>query len=196
MAFLPKLPIRKPYIKIKTNFVGDQVLPNYHYHSVVSGADFNKYYSNKKFYKFLYNDLTHNTMHYRLGLNIDPIPFNPGGKCLTGGLYFCEKSKCYLYYKYYGRKIATIEIPNNAYVYVEKHKFKADKIIITDIIDFEDVSDEFWINILDDCRRWFLTDPEYRLIRPSSIQNTLTKVQDTLATKFATGSMCSVHVVE
>ena len=117
-----------------------------------SGSEFNKYhiYRNKgetKFYKFLNDNLTHNGFKYQLGLNTDTNRFNPRGECYGGGLYFCDKDTCYLYYHVYGSKLAVVEIPDDARVYVEKDKFKANKIILREINDFDDVDDEFWINV-------------------------------------------------
>jgi flagellar biosynthesis/type III secretory pathway chaperone len=117
-------------------------------HTELSGADFNNIYKDTKFYKFLKNDLKHYDFQYELGLNIDTKPFNPNNTCSEGGLYFCEESKCHMYWMSYGNKLAFIEIPNDARVYIENDKFKADKLVITEVSDFKDVSDGFWISIL------------------------------------------------
>ena len=119
-------------------------------HTEYSGADFNKYHKQNgtKFYKFLRNDLTHFDFKYQLGLNTDTKPFNPTNECSAGGLYFCQESDCQHHYRHYGTKLALIEIPDDARVYVEDHKFKSDKIIIKEIIDFDKVDDSFWINII------------------------------------------------
>lgn len=45
------------------------------------------------------------------------------------------------------RKIAVIEIPDDARVYVEKDKFKADRLIVKEILKFKDVDDDFWLKI-------------------------------------------------
>jgi len=126
----------------------------------MSGVDFNKIHSDNeeglyryakqqktKFYKFLNNDLTHYGFEYKLGLNVDTEPFKPKDSCSKGGLYFCEEFKCNLYYQNYGHKLARVSIPDDAKVYVERDKFKADKIILEDIVDFNDVPDEFWLNM-------------------------------------------------
>ena len=117
-----------------------------------TGEEFNLYHKSLckeiKFYKFLNNDLKHHGFTYEKGLNVDTKTFNPTGDCSSGGLYFCEESKTGLYFEEYGTKLALIEIPDDARVYVEKHKFKADKLIIRSIMDFNDVEDEFWINII------------------------------------------------
>jgi len=114
------------------------------YHTF-TGKEFNDFYKGTRFYKFLNDDLIHYDFKYELGLNIDTKQFNPTGTCKGGGLYFCEESKCHLYWDDYGEvKLAIIGIPDDALVYIEERKFKADRLIINEIIGFEDVSDEFW----------------------------------------------------
>lgn len=117
----------------------------------LSGVDFNKIYKGIKFYRFLNNNLTHYGFKYKIGLNVDVYEFNPDGECQIGGLYFCEESKCYLFCTHYGNKVALIEIPDDARVWIENDKFKADKLIVTDIIDFVNMPDTFWINIAPNC---------------------------------------------
>ena len=114
---------------------------------VISGADFNKEHDKIQFYKFLPNDLMFYNYQYELGLNSNELSFDSTGSYIKGGLYFCDKSKCHLFWKSYGTKLALITIPNDATVYVEKDKFKSNKIIITDILDFTDVPDDFWLII-------------------------------------------------
>lgn len=116
----------------------------------LSGVNFNRLYSDTKFYKFLNDDLIHNNFVYDLGLNTDTETFNPDGECLAGGLYFCEEIQCHLFWNTCGSKLGSVSIPDDAQVYVEKYSFKVDKIIINDVIDFVDVPDKFWIdNIFD-----------------------------------------------
>lgn len=132
---------------MKRKVLGDDITdPNIG--KTLFGYDFNRIYRYKKFYKFLNNNLIHYKFQYRLGLNIDPLPFRPSSTCSSGGLYFCEESMCYLFWKHYGTKVAIIEIPDNARVYVEKDKFKADKFTIMRIIDFDKMGNDFWGNIL------------------------------------------------
>ena len=116
--------------------------------SEMPGHKFNKLYSGTKFYKFLNDDLVHHGFKFELGLNVDHIPFNPD-KCTAGGLYFCEESKCYSYFSGYGKKLGRVSIPNDARVFVEENKFKADKLILESIIDFADIPDSFWIIIVE-----------------------------------------------
>ena len=125
-------------------------IDNYIHHEL-SGHNFKNIcdaYGNNKFYRFLNDDLVHNNFEYIIGLNVDTNPFNPSGDYLEGGLSFCDKPTAYLYWKNYGKKLAIVEIPNNARVWIEKESFKADKLFITKIIDFENVTDNFWLSIL------------------------------------------------
>lgn len=119
------------------------------YYTEISGGKFNHLFRGRKFYKFLFNHLAHRGFQYELGLNIDFRPFNPHGECSEGGMYFCDEFTCHLFWKDYGQKLAVIKIPNDARVYIEKDKFKTDKLILTNIIDFKNLSDDFWINMLD-----------------------------------------------
>ena len=116
----------------------------------VSGLEFNLYHVPKetKFYKFLNDNLTHYGFTYTKGLNIDTAKFRPNGSCTGGGLYFCKESNCDIYWKDYGSKVALIEIPDDAQVYIELYNFKADRLIIKDIVDFVDMDDDFWLDIL------------------------------------------------
>lgn len=116
--------------------------------TILSGKDFNKTFEHTKFYKFLNDDMIHNNFKYVFGLNVDTASFNPEGKCEKGGLYFCEESQCCRFWKSYGSLLALVKIPDDAQVYIEKNKFKADKIILTDIIHYNNVFDEFWAALI------------------------------------------------
>lgn len=105
-------------------------------------------YPVEKFYRFMNDDLIHNGFQYQLGLNKDTKKFNPNGNSLEGGLSFCEQEMWYLYWKNYGKKIAVVDIPDDALIWVEKDSYKANKLIITKIFDFENIEDDVWIDIL------------------------------------------------
>ena len=135
--------------------------------TVYSGKEFNGLCKNKKFYKFLNDNSTHNNFQYKLGLNIDSEPFNPDSECSKGGLYFCEESECYRFWDSFGKHLAIVEIPDDAKVYVEQGKFKADKIILTKTMDFDDVADELWISMLEknlDAFK-FMKNPSYEVCK-------------------------------
>ena len=44
-----------------------------------------------KYYKITNEEETHNNLKYKTGLNVDPLPFNPEGDCIKGGIYFASK---------------------------------------------------------------------------------------------------------
>lgn len=100
----------------------------------LSGAEFNKIYKVFTFYKFLNDNLIHHGFKYMLGLNEDT----------KDGLSFCDESPFHLRFEKYGPILAFIEIPDDAQIYVEKDRFKTDKLIITQI---SDLSNDFFDDI-------------------------------------------------
>ena len=91
---------------------------------------------NKKYYKVI-NEKGHYGVKYKLGLNIDPLPFNPNkdDECVEGGIYFSDSDDVFHYF-HYGDYVAEIEIPADAKVCVNDNwdKARADKIIINKIM--------------------------------------------------------------
>ncbi len=67
---------------------------------------------------------------YTDGLNIDTIPFNPQGSCSAGGLYFTDSANLTGFLETKHTHVAQVIIPDDARVYVEEHKCKADKILL------------------------------------------------------------------
>lgn len=65
-------------------------------------------------------------------------------KCLPDGLYLCEKTKRYLYWKSSG--ISDIERPDDAKIYIEKNEIN--ECIIKKINNFDDIPDKFWVDLL------------------------------------------------
>jgi hypothetical protein len=99
---------------------------------VLTGKEFKEQYG-IKFYKFLAKDFIHNGFNYKIGLNVDTKKFHPSGQCNEGGLYFTDK-KNILSFSEYGPNLGVIEIPDDAQVYIEENKFKADKLELTNIL--------------------------------------------------------------
>ena len=101
--------------------------------SVLSGKEFNNKYRGKKFVKLTNREEKHNGFEFKSGLNVDIIPFNPKDSCRAGGIYFCELGKLskwleYGYQKmYYARYVS---IPDDAQVYEEEDKWKADSLVL------------------------------------------------------------------
>lgn len=94
----------------------------------VSGAEFNAN-NTLPLYKFTNYDEIHYGYQYKDGLNKDTKEFNPSGRCSKGGLYFCDISSVFKWMRghYWVREV---EIPDDAKVYSEHGKYKADKIIV------------------------------------------------------------------
>ena len=91
------------------------------------------------FYKILRSDLTHNGFTYKVGLNVDTVPFNPSGSCQSGGLYYTDIENLFGFLCF-GDLIADIVIPVYAKTYADpqKDKWKADKLEITRITPIGD----------------------------------------------------------
>ncbi len=98
----------------------------------ISGQEFNQLTKGKIFVKILAIDLIHRGFTYAQGLNIDTVKFNPTGSCRAGGLYFSDIENIDGYFSY-GSKYSFVCIPDDARVYTEDKKYKADKIYLEDI---------------------------------------------------------------
>jgi hypothetical protein len=114
---------------------------------MISGEQFNKDYKDYKFVKLTNETENHNDFQFQTGLNIDRVKFNPVGSCSPGGIYFTDCNKYIRWLSYGGQSmywIRDVHVPYDAQVYVEKNKFKADKIIlderrpIGELIDWSD----------------------------------------------------------
>lgn len=94
----------------------------------MSGADFTAQYG-RVYFKWINGYRQHYGFRYRLGLNVDNVPFEPAGECRAGGLYFtnCENIHSF---KSCGELLAKVIVPDDARVWIESNKFKADKLII------------------------------------------------------------------
>ena len=112
------------------------------------GHTFNEIYKGINFYKFLHND----SNQYNIGLNVgtDTISHNEdtNDEFDDKGFYFCEEAKNHIFWNYYGTKVASVKIPDDAIVSIEDNRFKSNKIIIEEITNFTDIDDNFWINIV------------------------------------------------
>ncbi len=75
----------------------------------------------------------HHGVQYTTGPNVDPVCFAPRNKCSTGGLYFCraqDAPRFFSYGAYEMEYVRTVTLPDDARVYVEKDKMKADKLVL------------------------------------------------------------------
>ena len=113
--------------------------------TTLTGREFNEKYQDKKFVKLTNESEKHNGYQFRTGLNVDTLAFNPSGECEPGGIYFCELDKLWMwmdysdYLMYYARLVS---IPDDARVYEEEDKWKADRMILGERRKIEEV--EIW----------------------------------------------------
>ncbi len=96
-------------------------------------------FQNQTFYKILHKPQNYNGLKYRLGLNMDKVPFNPYGTCKSEG--FCLTTIDHIFgYIDYGNNIAEVSIPEDAKVcrYPNGTIYKVDRFFIKSIETFED----------------------------------------------------------
>src|SRR5579872_5208649 len=105
--------------------------------AVMTGEEFNKTYPEAKLVKLTNDTEIHHGFQFNDGLNIDTKKFQPNGHCSPGGIYFIEE--CYIHnWIHYDTinetktmvNIRKVTIPDDAIVYIEYDKLKADKIIL------------------------------------------------------------------
>ena len=116
------------------------------------GKLFNKIFKNHVFVKLTNVAEIHNGFKFTEGLNVDTIPFYPNDSCTAGGIYFTEFDKIELWIDYNDNNndgtnvnepmcyCRTITIPDDAQVYIEKDKVKADKIILGNRISISELN--------------------------------------------------------
>lgn len=83
----------------------------------------------------------HGGAKYAIGINRDPLPFNPNGSCEQGGIYFITAERvCEYYNQSYGENIAELRIPLGTPVYKDPdgNKWKTPIIDILRIIQPHD----------------------------------------------------------
>jgi len=94
----------------------------------------------KHWVKVLREDLTHYGFTFTLNeVNTDPVPWYPGGSCEAGGFYFTTPEHLPKYLNF-GDRIATVTLPEDTPLYADPNgdKWKAPRIILTDIFEFKD----------------------------------------------------------
>jgi len=118
---------------------------------ILSGKEFNEIYKDTVFVKLTNCCEEHNGFMFRTGLNVDTVEFNPIGECSAGGIYFTEEKYIYMWTDCCGNKsvqwIRVVTIPDDARVYVEKQKFKADKMILSER-SYIWCNEKYYINII------------------------------------------------
>jgi hypothetical protein len=103
----------------------------------ITGKKFNELFNDLVFIKFFPQDDCLKGFRYKTGRNIDHNPFNPNDECQKGGLYFTEL-KNFSIFRWYGSKIAVIRVPDEARVYCEEKKWKADMIDVEKRYSYND----------------------------------------------------------
>lgn len=103
---------------------------------ILDGKTFNIRYPGP-FYKVLSENLIHHNFKYKIGMNKDHNLFNPAGECDIGGLYFTDEQNLVSFLDF-GTKLGFVKIPEDANIYIEQHKFKTDKLELTQIIQLRD----------------------------------------------------------
>lgn len=99
---------------------------------VLTGEQYNKYFSHIKQYKITNEKNTHNKFEFKEGINDDTENFNPLSYCNNGiyfspnpdkwaRMYYCNREQCNLY---------DVVIPPDAIVKLENNKMKSDLIIL------------------------------------------------------------------
>ena len=104
-------------------------------HVVLSGKDFKREYKGHQFVKLTNGDEYHNGYQFQTGLNVDSIPFAPQGSCQAGGIYFCLLQNMSMWLDYARSPMVYVRwvtIPDDALIWVEKNKFKADMVILSE----------------------------------------------------------------
>lgn len=118
----------------------------------IRGGLFNEKYKKKEFRAFLYDSPKYRNYQCELGLNICTQCQTSWNDIPKKGFSFFEESKSYLNWENDANKLAIITIPNDAYVCKNETKdnvtFKTNKLFITEIIDFKNLPDKFWIDVI------------------------------------------------
>jgi hypothetical protein len=111
-------------------------------HRLVTGKEFNQDINGHQFVKLTNSSEIHHSYQFQTGLNIDSIPFDPRGECRPGGIYFCSLDQLSLWLDYAPDPmfyVRFVTLPNDAQVWIEKDKFKADRLILSDRVKIADL---------------------------------------------------------
>jgi hypothetical protein len=83
--------------------------------------------------------MQHNGFHYKLGLNIDHRKFNRS-ECMAGGLHFCN-AQSLGHWTFIGNLVADVTVPTYVRTATFENKYKADKIILSNIRRIADMTE-------------------------------------------------------
>lgn len=84
-----------------------------------------------KYYKITNREEIHLGMRYKIGLNVDILPFNPSGDCQNGGIYFSREDILAFINK--GYWIREVRLPEDEPIYENPgfpKKWKAHRVIL------------------------------------------------------------------
>lgn len=98
----------------------------------ISGRQLDQLLNGIPLLKFMDDNDIHYGMYYTDGLNVDVLSFVPSGECSEqssiGGLYVTCLLDYYFHYNAYGSYARRVRIDDDTMVYIEKNKFKCNKI--------------------------------------------------------------------
>jgi len=101
--------------------------------------------------KFLNGNMIHFGFEWKEGLNVDKLAFNDRETCGPGGLYFCNMKNAPEWVRD-KQLVADVTLPDDAKIVVMYDKFKADKVIISNVRPIDDLSiwgnEEFALSVL------------------------------------------------
>ena len=100
-----------------------------------TGIEFNQKYKDVKFVKLTNETENHNNYQFKTGLNIDTVKFRPEGTCKAGGIYFIRVANIVDWLSYNDKVmkyIRDVTVPDDAKVFDEGDKFKADKLVLSE----------------------------------------------------------------
>ena len=94
-------------------------------------------------YKILHSNMKHYGYRWRLGVNVDPLPWNPKGSCEPGGLYFTTFRNLGQYSQspYDENLIGRITVDDDEPVWQEHQKWKAHRVTLSDVVAVRDLPD-------------------------------------------------------
>ena len=109
----------------------------------MTGREFNDLIGSEPMIKFTTESENHNGFQLRTGLNVDTQPFYNKHSCHCGGIYFTSLYYFHTWVVYSNKRCVQfryVTVPDDARVYIESHKFKADKIIMSEARPLNSIS--------------------------------------------------------
>jgi hypothetical protein len=143
--------------------------------NLLSGTEFNKRYPSTRFVKLTTESENHNGFQFKTGRNVDTVEFDPTGECKKGGIYFCEIDKIARWVHYSDKLCVNyreVIIESDAQVYIERDKFKADKIILLEKMEIWSDEKICKIIVSQDPSKWkFIKNQIKEICKPDPVQN-------------------------